>query len=1219
MGLLDSNYINKALIEKKTDTKPPVQPTPQVQNTQENTSVSTPSTGLFKTADVEGIKAAAKAGIPYKEYIASKGGSTPAPGTKSISEGVNERFRSLLSASVSAAPISTEEQISRFGVPVGSQEYYQKKIDHPYASFLPMQLGAAVGMEFPNIEDWDKMSRNNQAAYIVDATTFAAAKMVTSLPKEIVKAPMRFFTSVGSAWKKAFTGEIKGGVLGSTEEFKNKISQGDFKGAMSVLGESAGKAMQSAAEEKPLTLPWLGEIPTYWKSYDEARKAGMGPGLASITTAGLAAGDIAMSASLAEGLYAATKPRSSLGVGETIKDVRPIEMTIKNEQGSLSFSGVKKGASTSEYYSLPSSVAEKFKGSTRDTFLKVTPADSMSTEVSIVQVRSGKIPQAVDYVKSKFGAPDKSYIGDFGREVKVESQVIPIASKGMGAETKLLGGETIPKNQTIVPIPTAPLKGMENKAITPEQFNNLDTISNVNGIPPAIKDAVVKSVTGKSVVGELTQAEYVNTAKTLAAFNEASKYVSELPVANIAAQYISPQRRWMRTYEEKSGLPIYSEVYVPMEDATRVRNVFETSYKNQAREIYGEYAKPKFAEERRLIKSYLEGDTGAVTKNTTLSESVKTDLINIADQMRPLYDKLGQLFNVPMEIFLKDYQPHVADIGGVFQLYKKGTHLPEGTSAFFKEKRSGSLSPMVDDSLSLFDIYVHAGANKAFLDPVLKRVTEFNKEIPASLQDSVTSYVQEKLGYGGKLEEFLDKAATNFNKKFGTNLPPDTARQMTSLAMDTVYAGGLSSPASVIRNAFQYDLLVYPRVGPGFYKEAAIKSLTKEGIREVRDAGFLVEGGAPFGEEIAAQVGPLGKARATYQAGTQAIVAPFSAADTITRVRTYWQVKYQFDDAIAKYNAGKMSWTKVEDNLKFRSLSPVDRNIIRQRLVSGDIKGAFEHLVRDVLDDTLFPYRRGSGPRITYGLEGKLGTTFMQWPIEAAHTLGRWAKNGEWDNIVRLWGASSAIHRTLQTTFGWDFSKSLYGGPFANISYSPFVKSAINLIDGFQAAFQKNDQQLEDNKSELVRTLQSLGVPAGVEARYVRNFFKSYNAGPIGPNGNYPVYDDSGRLRYYGTFRDIWWQMFGFPTATSEAQKKTQKEMVNAKFDYSQSKKEVLKLYQQEKYDEANKIIQDKNISLSPSDFDQYYIPLTERTLESLPASIKYQFINKVYNPKDPF
>jgi hypothetical protein len=175
------------------------------------------------------------------------------------------------------------------------------------------------------------------------------------------------------------------------------------------------------------------------------------------------------------------------------------------------------------------------------------------------------------------------------------------------------------------------------------------------------------------------------------------------------------------------------------------------------------------------------------------------------------------------------------------------------------------------------------------------------------------------------------------------------------------------------------------------------------------------------------------------------------------------------------------------------------------------------------------------------------------------------------------------------------------------------------MIDGFQAAFQKNDQQLEENKDALVRTLQSLGIPAGVEARYVRNFFKSYKAGPIGPDGTYPVYDDSNRLRYYGSFRDIWWQMFGFPTAVSEAQKRTQKEMVNAKFNYSQAKKEALKLYQQEKYDEANSIIEDNNISLSPSDFDQYYIPLTERTLQSLPAAIRYQFVNKVYNPQKPF
>ena len=114
------------------------------------------------------------------------------------------------------------------------------------------------------------------------------------------------------------------------------------------------------------------------------------------------------------------------------------------------------------------------------------------------------------------------------------------------------------------------------------------------------------------------------------------------------------------------------------------------------------------------------------------------------------------------------------------------------------------------------------------------------------------------MGYAGALEEYLDKWGQNWNKRFGTKLPPDVGRQLTNLTLDTVYSGGLSAPASWFRNAFQYDLLAYPRMGPKFYAEAAGKSVTKSGIKEARDAGFLVDLGVPYGEELAKDISEQG-------------------------------------------------------------------------------------------------------------------------------------------------------------------------------------------------------------------------------------------------------------------------------------------------------------------------------------------------------------------------
>ena len=47
-----------------------------------------------------------------------------------------------------------------------------------------------------------------------------------------------------------------------------------------------------------------------------------------------------------------------------------------------------------------------------------------------------------------------------------------------------------------------------------------------------------------------------------------------------------------------------------------------------------------------------------------------------------------------------------------------------------------------------------------------------------------------------------------------------------------------------------------------------------------------------------------------------------------------------FEDALGKYNSGQLTLSQMETAMDFKSLSPVDQNIIRAKLNSGDIEGA---------------------------------------------------------------------------------------------------------------------------------------------------------------------------------------------------------------------------------------------------------------------------------------
>lgn len=1071
--------------------------------------------------------------------------------------------------------ISEEEQIKKFGGAVGSPEYWAYKETHPVSSTLPMQLGSAVGMEFPEYTTWDKMPTTDKIGYTLAQGAGAAFKMVVGLPAAIVKAPINLATNAYLSWSEfAKTGKVP-------------------------------SATELAQKPTP-DIPVLGTIPNYYKNadeiYNQAKAAGRSEAVARITAGLGTVGQIAGDTFILDAIAGSLKPRMKLTEGETVKVTDPIKSALQKDKDKIT-GVIKKKDSINEYYSIPQTIAkEKYGGTSQNTFMKISPAGADSYEVSIVKLQGG-LQKFGSYLKNKFGLPNSKITqGDLGSEIKLRSEVIKVPKI---SDSKIIEGEQI------AAIPPKALPGFENKQITVDQIKNVELISQVNGVEPELAQSVVRTLTGKKSLGELTQKEYVDVAQSMGLLGKTTE--QGVPIVNPFNRYFSPPRNWMTRQEEISGIPIYSEIYVPMEEGMKLKSITENNLIEQANQIHGKYAGVGYAGERRLIKSYMEGDKAAILENTTISPQVKTDLIKIADEMRKWYNTTGPILGVPVEAFLKgEYQPHISELGGIFSLYKQGSEIPKEISFFAKEKRSGSVNIQVDDSLALAQIYTRSGAKKKFLDSAVKRTNDLYKDLPAPLQESVKSYVLEKLGYADETTRWLNTAAETLNKKMGLNLPPDAARQMFNIGMSTAAAGGLSSPATWFRQTFQYPLFVMTRIGSKFSGDAVLKGLSKAGYKEAANAGFLIDTVNAYGESLAQEGTMLGKAGNVYKNVTQAMISPNSMSDNAVRSITYHQVKMQFEDAIARYNAGKITWDGLEKDLDFKALSIPDRNIIRERLINGDIKGAENNLIRVIIDETSFPYRKGASARITYGLTGSTATFLGKWNLEFLNTAGRYIRTGQWDKFVRYIGASSALVNTLKSTTNFDFSRSVYLGP-VSADLPPTVKTAVDFTELLSNIKQQNIEEIENNKYEIVKTLKTFGIPGGVDIKNLNNFWRAYNKGPVGPNGEYATVDEQGRIGYYATFPDLFWQLFGMPTVAKTESANLKKEILNDKFKYSQLKKDVLKLYREEKYDEANQIIGEYGIQLSPSDLDQYYIPFSQRLYDSLPPMLKAKFAPRIF------
>lgn len=1177
MGLLSNDYWKDAA-ETQQAPAPQTQPQPQpTAGTQPAPVITTPSTVVS--------------------------GSTP-----SVFTGKGF-FASNAEKIVQNNQLSPEDQAKKYGGAVGSPEYFQYKSNQnpfvqvgkrlgPYmaagatagAFFGPIGIavgtliGAGVGAaSFPNQDEtWDSLTTKGKAEFLANSGGYATYNMVTALPAELARAPIRFGVSVGQPWVR--------------------------------LAQGKDATLEGLAKAPTLEVPFLGKIPTYYQSYQEARDSGLGPIGAALGTGGVALGDAVMVGALGEAAAKALQPRAPVTtpIGEaTIQNIEPVKALVTRDSGGAA-TGVARTTpgSATEYYTLPKATSKEFGGNSGNTFLKLTPVSPEAVELSVVQTRGGMIQRGVDWLR---GA--KTTTGDFGPEIKIQSQTIPLSKGG-----------TVISSDAPVSIPNSVTKGFENKPVTMDQITNLGRIGDANGINPAVRDSVIRSVTGKTVMGEMTQAEYVKAAQTLGLFNNAAKYTPQNAFLNPAAQWLSPQRRWMRSYEESSGIPVYSEVYVPLENAVRTRDVFRDTWRGTARDIFGKYADAGHVAERQAINSYMKGDTSAILGNQAFDASTRAELVKVADSLRQAYDTVGPVLGVDPVAFLADYQPRIQNIGGVFQLYKEGSTVPTSIDFFAKFKRKGnSTAPLIDDALALFDIYVNAGSNSTFVSPVLERVGNFTQSAPGTIQGSVKAYVQEKLGYAGRLEQALDEVVPVINQKLGLNLPPDAARQFGDVVLSTQYAGLLSQPATWFRQMFQYPLLGYARLGPKFVSDAYRLALTKEGLKELSDKGFLVDTSYPYGGSIAQESTMTGNLMSRYKSTTQAVISPNSHADNIQRAVVYHQFKLQFEDALGRYNAGKISWSQFERDINMSSYSLVDQNIARQKIVKGDVEGAFDHLVRDVIDETQFPYRKAATARVGYGFGGKLATSLLQWPLEASHTLGSWikqgAQTGDFSKLIRYYAASTVIQRTMQNTFGMDFTRSLFLGPVLSSSpASPAVQLAANTFGMVMnspwlgaVGGQNNRELFNENKDQVLRTLNAAGYPGALEAQNIRRFKNSIARGPD-ENGLYAALDNYGNVKYFTDFTGIFMgELMGFPIDQKVREATLNREMINAQVDQQDVKRTVMQLLQQEKYDQASGLMEQYGIKVTPQDLDNYYIPRSQRTFQSLPASIKAQFAPRVF------
>lgn len=1065
-----------------------------------------------------------------------------------------------------------------------------------YGVGLSYLIPQALGFGLPDPDTFENMSTGDKALAYGAGLVNATKKLVSGA----VSVPIQSLGSLAATGVEATRGIYAGA--------KESFAQGKLVSPEQALADEAAPNLGGTKEDfhTDFNMGPFGDAPSWFKTYDDSIHSGAGPLATSLMTFGKATGDMTVAGGIGEGLGASMAPKRNIAEGLDVSNVAPVRQAITSDTGKVKFS--QKEDSVNEYYNVTNEFAKQYDGNKSNIKIKLSPVGDGTMQASVVKIGAK-------------GTADSDFVGQKETPLFTQNK-IPLAPQAGGMvpltpeemQARGLPGEN-GNVQSTLEIPKAAPKGQEDAPITQDQLGQLDLISKVNGIEPGVKQTVMNAITGKDAVGDLTQGEYVRFAQSLGLLDKAAQYSPTMSLVNRVADGLSPRHSFFTSVEQRTGVPVASQLEIPMENAQRAMKIYTETQDAIIKEQYGKYWSDPDA--GRLVRSYLTGDQDAILKNPDLTPEQKTDLVDIANARADWYDKQGEVLGVNRDIYLKNYAPHVRNLGGVYQLYKEGAEMPGASTFFATQKRTGGLTPLIDDERALGGIYNHAGARTKFMGPAIEKAAAVYEGAPANLKGSIKSYVLTKMGYEGATEEMLNGVVDHMNQKFGWNLAPDTARKMTQLTMDTTYAAAMGfNPGTYLRNLISNPTFTFAENGAQYLPESIAEYFKNPSAAnaELRSRGFSVQSANPYGDAIANEDTNFGRIATKYRNLTEFTMRGMNLSDSFGRYVTMKQSDSIFNNAIASYNAGKITWPQVETSLDFDGMSIPDRNEIRQQIVKGSVADARDHFARVKIDATQFPYRTGTMGRAMNGVAGKVGFQFSSYTNNYLHMVGRWVKYGQWDKLIRFIGSQAVVYRTLSNQFGLNYSNSLGVNP-AIPSVSPFVKTGADLYGMLQGVRDKSAQDIENNKDDIVNEARSLGFP-GVEGNRVQSFLQSYNKGP-NSQGLYPVYSSNGKMSRSATFSDLFWTAFGFPTNQAVANQGLVGDEINSSYNYTNTQQQILQLIGAGKGDQATQLMKSSGVTVSSDAINSYLqaqnIPLSLRLFEQLPKPLQAEFAPKVF------
>jgi hypothetical protein len=435
--------------------------------------------------------------------------------------------------------------------------------------------------------------------------------------------------------------------------------------------------------------------------------------------------------------------------------------------------------------------------------------------------------------------------------------------------------------------------------------------------------------------------------------------------------------------------------------------------------------------------------------------------------------------HIPAFNYLRDQLPRLR--GFNFNpdfVYGRGAKLPSDMSFFHRAIAEGTLDPKDAHLGRFFNFLIREGFEKKFTGNAineLKKVVDLKdaegKYILGTNRWPLNNYVNYVRGIPDVTQQVITRMSADFGrtmgeqfKKINPYLPegfklPEEVNYPGSIfnkLMTMSYVGALGArPAIFVRDVFQAATTTLPVLGIKNFIKGASRGLTSEGFARAEEAGALLNKkniGEMYGDifnELPAGGNTFDKALKL----SSKLLAPSRWGHNVARAIAY---NGEFDstfEAVQKYRAGVIDADRLMRDTSIWFYDKPEINKILQMSTNQGIpvEEVAKRSALQLVDLTLWPYRRGAQPTLLRTGAGRIFGQFGMWPLNYMDFLRRMATkvsdfHGPALRTVGTWmGANFAAAATMEGIFHADVGKWFWLSP-AGFGGSPHLELAQNLM-----------------------------------------------------------------------------------------------------------------------------------------------------------------------------